>query len=142
MKKRLKRFISTFACALAVLTSTCVPVQADFYRTLQRNQPWSVVGDNTNNLSPSAITVFYLGRHGVLDLEIITIPGHEGGGGVDLRIPKGTRRIIIELDAATSTGPCPSCFDTGIVPLTVTQGFGTNFQNAGEKGARMVIDVE
>ena len=29
-----------------------------------------------------------------------------------------------------------------LVPVTVTQGFGINFQKAGGKGARMVIDVE
>jgi hypothetical protein len=135
--KRIKRIISTFACALAVLIWTCIPAQAGFYGTLQRDQPYQIEIDNTSNASgdTAAVTVFYLSERRVVDFEIITIPGGELVG-LEFSIAKGTRRIIIELDAS------PGLPTTRGVPLKVIQGLGTTFNDSGIGGARMVINVQ
>ena len=99
------------------------------------------MADNTGNPEPAVITVFYLGNHQVLDLEIITIPGVDGFGGT-FRIPKGTRRIIIEMDSTPIPCSFPCLEDSGVVPLTVSQVAGPTFQNPGLLGARMEINVE
>jgi hypothetical protein len=122
------------ACATAALAMlmTCTPAQADWKGTLQRDLPYQILVDNTNQQPGEAAsgTVYYLSDRKVISVEIFTIPGGEGVGPV-FTIPKGTLRIIIEVDATFG--------DT--TPITVTQGLGTSFQDDGIGGGRLVIDV-
>ena len=118
--------------ALAMLMLTRTPAQADFEGTLQRDLPYQILIDNTANLfdETASGTVYYLSDRKVLGVEIFTCPGAVGVGPV-FTIPKGTLRIIIEVDASFGN----------ITPITVNQGEGTSFQNPGVGGGRMVIDV-
>jgi hypothetical protein len=118
--------------ALAMLMLTCTQAQADFKGTFQRDLPYQIAVDNTGNPpgETASGTVYYLSDRKIISLEIFTIPGGEGVGPV-FTIPKGTSRIIIEVDATFG----------GTTPITVTQGEGTSFEDDGIGGGRMVIDV-
>jgi hypothetical protein len=117
--------------ALAMLMLTCTQAQADFKGTFQRDLPYQILVDNTGNLSDETAsgTVYYLSARKIISVEIFTIPGGEGVGPV-FTIPKGTSRIIIEVDATFGK----------TTPITVNQG-ETSFGDAGVGGGRLVIDV-
>jgi hypothetical protein len=80
-----------------MLMLTYIPAQAEFMGTLQKDQPWTLSIDNSNNPVPAGVTIFYLGGKNV-DFDIHTLQALELLSLTDLRIPRGTRRIIIELD--------------------------------------------
>src|SRR5437588_6559190 len=60
--KKMKRMISTFVCALAVLIWTCAPVQAEFLGTLRSDQDWVINVDNSSSNAVSSISVNFLGK--------------------------------------------------------------------------------
>ena len=125
--KKMKRLISTFACALAMVMLTYIPAHDEFLGTLQRDQPWTLSIDNSNNTSAAGVTIYYLwGRN--VEVDIHTVAAIESLSLSDLRIPRGTRRIIIELDPSRG-------FST---PVLITQGpVGFSIFDP----SRLVIDV-
>jgi hypothetical protein len=76
---------------------THIPAQAEFLGTLHGDQPWTLSIDNSNNDSAAGVTIFYLGGKNV-EVDIHTLQARESLSLTDLKIPRGTRRIIIELD--------------------------------------------
>jgi len=128
----MKRMISTFACAFAMLMLTNIPAQAqanlNFLGTLQRDQPWHVDLDNSNNLAPAAVTIFYLGK--TLDFDIFTVAGATSFTVGDSKFPRGIRRIIIEVSVPRGMS----------VAVLVIQG-GTGFSHPCTDGCRLALDI-
>lgn len=97
MMKRMNRLISTFACALAVLSWTCAPVQAQTMGSLVRTQTFKLEVANTSTaLIRGAVTVYWLKPGAVLDVELLgaTIPA------VDVEIPRRATRVIYAVSPA------------------------------------------
>ena len=131
----MKRITCTLA-ALAMLIWTCTPAQAEFLGTLQGNQPWTLEVDNASNGSAAAMTIFYLGGKNV-DFDIHTLAAGEAVTFTDLKIPRGTRRIIIELDPGFPYNQIGSIF----IPVRVFQGSSALAFPAGGYTWRLVFDV-
>jgi hypothetical protein len=129
----MKRITCTLA-ALAMLIWTCTPAQAEFKGTLQGNQPWTLDVDNSNNALAAGLTIFYLGAKNV-DFDIHTVPGTELLTFTDLKIPRGTRRIIIEVDPPGQGDIWFRVFQGGFVVV-----MHPDLARAGES-FRLVFDV-
>ena len=114
--KRMNRLIATFVCALAMVMLTCIPAQAEFYGTLQQNQPWSLEVDNSSNASSAAVTIFYVGK--TLDADKYTVPKLELVTLNVTKMPRGTTRVIIEVDPGNGN----NYTDSMCVPLRLFQG--------------------
>jgi hypothetical protein len=107
---------------------THIPAQAEFLGTLHGDQPWTLSIDNSNNGVPAGMTIFYLGGKNV-DFEIHTLQGAESLILTDLKIPRGTRRIIIELDPGR-----------GLSTFALVTQWPVGFSGPGFE-SRLVIDV-
>jgi hypothetical protein len=100
----MKRQISAVACVLAVLVWTCTPVSAEFAGRLKKNQPWTLeVTAASANEEATAVTVVYVNSNGMQDvIDSLSVPAPEPMTTSFIRlaysrIPRGTRRIIIQL---------------------------------------------
>jgi hypothetical protein len=89
--------LTCMLAALAMVMLTHIPAQAEFLGTLQRDQTWSLEVDNSNNALAAGVTIFYLGGKNV-DYDIHTAPPAELVTFTISRMPRGTTRVIIELD--------------------------------------------
>ena len=89
--------LTCILAALAMVMLTHIPAQAEFLGTLQRDQPWSLGVDNSNNTHPATVTIFYLGSKDP-NFDIYTVPAVTDLNLTNFRIPKGTRRIVVEVD--------------------------------------------
>jgi hypothetical protein len=129
-----RRLACTIA-ALAVLIWTCNPAQADFYGPLQGNQTWTVAVDNSNNLDAAAVAIYSIDRMGKTEyFQIATVPGAQSVTLTVTRIPRGTVRVIIEVDPAHLFG------SEDTVNVVVVQG-GAGFSYLLPGPFRMVFDV-
>jgi hypothetical protein len=92
----MKRLVSTLACALVLLIWACTPVLAIFVGTLRSDVPWKMLV-----FAPelgAAVTVISIDSRGRQVTDVITV---QPGSFIEtelMTIPRGTRRIIIELD--------------------------------------------
>jgi hypothetical protein len=101
----MKRMFCTLA-ALAMLIWTAPPARAEFKGELLREMDWLIHFDNSSTSGSTAMTVYYLGSRGVMDLNIFTVPGNsdDSQGRVEYAFSKpgrGVRRIIVEVDPPT-----------------------------------------
>jgi hypothetical protein len=121
------------ACAivvLAMLMLTCTPAQAEFFGTLQGNQLWTVDFDNSNNAEAAAVAIYSIDRMGKAEyFQIATLPSTVVTLTVT-RVPRGTVRVIIELDPGLGRS----------VAVRLIQG-GNVFGSPGTGDLRMVFDV-
>ena len=116
--------------ALAMLMLTCTPAQAEFDGTLQGNQTWTVELDNSNNAEAAAVAIYSIDKMGKAEyFQIATLPGTQLVTLTVTKVPKGTVRVIIEVDS----GPGRS------VATRVVQG--NPFISPGTEDFRMVFDV-
>lgn len=93
----MKRLICTLA-GLATLIWTCPPAQAEFKGTLPRDLDLILNVDNSSSSGQTGVTVIYLGRGRIDDIEMRTVAS---GGRVQFvfsRPERGVRRIIVEVD--------------------------------------------
>ena len=125
--KRVKVLACTLA-TFAMVMCTYIPAQAEFKGTLQGVLPWALEIDNSANTEPTAVTIFYFGRN--LDFVIHTVPAGGSDSLTDLKIPKGTRRIIIEVNPGNGF----------FAPIRVIQG-GSAFASPVLGDVRLVFDV-
>jgi len=130
--------LACILAALAMLIATCPTTQAIVRGTLQRDQDWQIIFDNSSSCcSPTAMTVYYLGDRRILDLDIFSVPGSydESQGRVQYAFPKpgrGVTRIIIEVDPAS---------DFLDIPVEITQP-GRSLPVTLHGSGRLVFDVE
>jgi hypothetical protein len=112
---------------------TCTPAQAAFFGTLQGNQPWTVELDNASNAEAAAAAIYSIDKMGKTEyFQIATVPGTQLVVLTVTKVPKGTLRVIIEVDRA---------FGGFYVPVRVIQDV-TAFASPGtEEDFRMVFDV-
>ncbi|MCM3900104.1 MAG: hypothetical protein ND866_00200 [Pyrinomonadaceae bacterium] len=134
--KRINRLISTFACTLALLISTCPPAQADHQGELRRDLAWNLNVDNSSASAKTSVTVHYLiSRNDEIEIsreeiEIFTIPSGSpdpNAGRVQLRFPKpgrGVRRIIIDVDPPINTSITVNVSQFAAFPADIGPGFG------------------
>jgi hypothetical protein len=116
-----------------MLMLTCTPAQAEFeyYGTLQGNQLWTVEYDNSGNPEAAGAAIYSIDKMGKTEyFQIATVPGGQSVTLTVTKVPKGTVRVIIEVD--------PALGETVFVRLI--QG-GTLFVHNGPYDFRMVIDV-
>jgi len=120
----MKRQIATFACALAVLVSTCAPVRAEFAGSLKKNQPWVLtvsVASTSTSASVSVIYVYSNGAQEVVDHFSLRQP--DGSLRVSYpKFPRSTRHIIIKVNPNQH----------GSAKVKVEQGAATNFETLGD----------
>jgi hypothetical protein len=123
-----------FACAIAALAMliwTCTPAQAEFDGTLQGNQLWTVELDNSNNAEAAAAAIYSIDKMGKAEyFQIATVPGVQLITLTVTKVPKGTVRVIIEVDPALGLS----------VAVRVIQGENA-FGHGGAGDFRMVFDV-
>lgn len=99
----MKRLICTIA-ALAVLTWTCLPAQAEYKGELRRDIEWVINVDNSASSGNTAVTVHYLiGKSGEKEIsrdeiEIALVAGQARTQLIFSKPGRGVRRIIIEVD--------------------------------------------
>ena len=129
----MKRLTCALA-TLAMLMLICIPAQAEFGGTLQGNQPWTLEVDNSNNPVAAGVTIFYLGGKSV-DFEIHTVPSTELVAFNVSKMPRGTTRVIIEVDPGLG-GFIGGPFE---VPVRVIQGAAVPLVVRGP--GRLVFDV-
>jgi hypothetical protein len=116
--------------ALAMLMLTCTPAQAEFDGTLQGDQPWTVDLDNSNNAEAAAVAMYSIDRMGKAEyFQIATVPGTRLVTLTVTRVPRGTLRVIIEVDPGRGRS----------VAVRVVQG--NAFILVGTGDFRMVFDV-
>jgi hypothetical protein len=112
----MKKQISAFACGIAVLVWACAPVRAEFAGRLKRSYPWMLTfmpaSTNTGDSSASVIYVYSNGTQEVID-GFIEQTG-ESTRVVYYKIPRGTRRIIIQVNPPEN-GSAKVNVDSGIV---------------------------
>jgi hypothetical protein len=130
----MKRMICTLA-AFAMLVLVNSPAQAEYTGTLQGDQLWLLEIDS-GSVSTIAVTIFYLGKS--LDVgPIVSVPTGTTVQLADLKIPKGTRRIIIEVDPPGT----PGC----VAAMRVVQGSIVYSADicapSGGESSRFVLDV-
>src|SRR5256886_17455524 len=94
--KKVKRMISTFACAVAVLIWTCAPVQAEFFGTLRSDQDWVINVDNSSSNAVSSISVNCLGKK-PQNFEFTLPPGGRAQYPF-AKVGKDVTRIVIYMD--------------------------------------------
>jgi hypothetical protein len=132
----MKRTICTLS-VLAILTFNCPLAQAKYLGTLQKDQDWLINFDNSSSCCFTAMTIYYLGDRGVLDLELITVPGvsDESQGRVQYTFGKpvrGVKRIIIEVDPGN---------DALDIPVEINQN-GSSLGATLHGSGRLVFDVQ
>lgn len=131
----MKRFICSLA-ALAMLTWTCPPAQAEFKGDLRRDIDWVLIVDNSASAGPTAVTVHYLiGKSGEKEIsrdeiEIALVAANARTQLIFSKPGRGVRRIIIEVD--------PPQFATIDVEIS-TQN--TSFPHRVEGRSSLVCDV-
>ena len=117
--------------ALAMLMLTCTPAQAEFAGTLQGNQTWTVELDNSNNAEAAAAAIYSIDKMGKAEyFQMVTVPGVQLITLTVTKVPKGTVRVIIEVDSGRGDS----------VATRVVQG-GNPFISPGTEDFRMVFDV-
>ena len=127
--KQVKRLI----CAIATIGMLMIqpnPALAKFIGTLHGDAPWILELQSTG-LTTSA-TVIFVDSRGRQDVDLFTI---QSGGSLTLypgtTIPRGTRRIIIELDYAQGD----------LVSIRMQQGATIISADSESDAARFVFDV-
>ena len=117
--------------ALAMLMLTCTPAQAEFAGTLQGNQTWTVELDNSNNPEAAAVAIYSIDKMGKAEyFQMVTVPGVQLITLTVTKVPKGTLRVIIEVDPALGLE----------VFVRVIQG-ENGFGHGGAGDFRMVFDI-
>jgi len=97
-----RRLAYTIA-ALAMLIWTCNPAQADFDGTLQGNQLWTVELNNSGNVDAAGAAIYSIDRMGKVEyFQVVTVPGGQSPTLTVTRVPRGTVRVIIEVDPRTT----------------------------------------
>ncbi len=80
---------------------TCTPAQAEFDGTLQGNQTWTVEYDNSNNGEAAAAAIYSIDKMGKTEyFQMVTVPAVQLVVLTVTKVPKGTLRVIIEVDPA------------------------------------------
>ena len=129
--KRMKR-LSCALAAISVLMMNSNPVSAKFAGTLQSDVPWRLeISPELNNIMFAA-TITFVDSRGRQDMDLFTTQPGETLAPYNGNIPRGTRRIIIELD-----------FGSGAAAAVVKVSQGTSIINvdAGNETSRIVFDV-
>ena len=128
---RMKRLI----CALAVIGVFVMqsnPAFAKFAGTLQSDVPWRLeISPELNNVMFAA-TITFVDSRGRQDMDIFTTQPGETLAPDNGDIPRGTRRIIIELD-----------FGSGAAAAVVRVSQGTSIisVDASNETSQIVFDV-
>ena len=128
---RMKRL----TCALAVVSVFMVhsnPVSAKFAGTLQSEVPWRLEISPELNGVMFAATITFVDSRGRQDMDIFTTQPGETLAPYNGNIPRGTRRIIIEVDF----GP-----GAAAAAVKVSQGTSTINVDASNETSRIVFDV-
>ena len=128
--KKMKRMISTFAYAVAVLIWTCAPVQAEFFGTLRSDQDWMINVDNSSSNGVSSISVNFLGKK-PQNFEFTLPPGGRAQYPF-AKVGKDVTRIVIYMD--------PPKGETLV--LEVAQNSSNVETCTGGYGCRLVMNVE
>lgn len=98
--KRIKRLTCAIA-ALAMLMTQSNPALAKFAGTLRSDIPWQLNISPETSTSTLAATITFVDSRGRQDVDLFTIhPGESLAPYSAANIPRGTRRIIIELDSS------------------------------------------
>jgi hypothetical protein len=92
----MKKLVSTLACALALLIWAHTPVLAIFVGTLRSDIPWKMLVYSPD--FGAAVTVTSIDSRGRQVTEVFTVQPGSFIQTEPMSIPRGTRRIIIELD--------------------------------------------
>ena len=131
--KRMKRF-SCVLVAIGVLMMNSNPTFAKFGGTLRSDMPWQVEISPETNSVKFAATITFVDSRGRLDTDLFTTQPGETLVPYNGNIPRGARRIIIELDFAL-TG-------TSAAMVKVLQGGSLITVNADNETSRIVFDVD
>ena len=109
MSPRTIQCLKRLSCAIAtvaVLMMQPNPALARFAGTLRSDLPWTVdITPEVGGLVATAVTVTFVNARGRQDTDLFTIPNGEPVfvPYTEAKIPRGTRRIIIELDFSQSS---------------------------------------
>ena len=128
--KRMKRMISTFACAVAVLIWTCAPAQAEFFGTLRSDQDWVINVDNSSSYAASSISVNFLSKKP--QNFGFTLPAGGRAQYPFAKVGRDVTRIIIYMDPPKG----------GTMTLEVAQNNSMVETCTGGYGCRLVMNVE
>ena len=129
---RMKRF-SCALVAISVLMMHSNPAFAKFAGTVRSDVPWRVEISPETNLVMFAATITFVDSRGRQDTDVFTTQPGETLAPYDGNIPRGTRRIIIEVDFAP-TGAAGAA-------VKVIQGTSLITVDAGGETSRIVFDV-
>ena len=123
----IKRMIYTLA-ALAMLTWTCPPAQAEYKGSLQRDSDWTLNVGNGGTGGITAVTVFYLGRSDESEFRTVPVAGRVSLA--FLKPGRGVSRIIVEVNPPRGQS----------VPVELVQDQSYTWMSEGD--SRVVFNVE
>lgn len=133
--KRIKRFSCAMA-ALAILLVQSNSALAKLGGTVHSDEPWTLV---INSGVHTAVSVTFVGNKGKQDIDLFDLPPGQNYAYSQTRIPRGTRRIIIDLDYEGSAAPGFLTIQQGTTLFEVDSCSGQS--DCATANARIVLEV-
>src|SRR5258708_7943779 len=96
----MKRRQVIWTCALAVLLWSSAPLRANYKGTLRADEDMTTNVDAAAATAPVALTVYYLGKGRIEDIELTTVPPGTLKQYVFSRPGRGIKRVIFDVEPA------------------------------------------
>jgi hypothetical protein len=131
----MKRLMCALAVPIVLMSTVNLAHAGSVFRgTLNREHPWELMVDNSGAVGPTALAILYLTTATKSETVLLSVSGGGRQAFRDLRIPRGTRRIVLEVSP-----PQYATIDVEITQST-TEG-NVSYPHRVELGATVVFGV-
>jgi hypothetical protein len=119
----MKRLIGALAVPLVLMSIVDMAhAESIFKGTLDRDQPWTLNVDNSSTSGQTALTIVYLTTATKSERVLLAVAGGGRQQFGDLRIPKDTRRILLEVSTPKNATIVVEIAQGGSITETVVGG--------------------